>query len=274
MKPFIQPLLSTVFSTATGTSRTRAVRLRLLLVCLLLCSSIPLFGEGPQRILFLGNSYTSVNDLPQVFAEVLRSAKITVPNIKSVTPGGKTLMDHATSLPKSIEAIDEGGWDVIVLQGQSQEAAFSQNNTSIRAKFLEGAKSLCERIRKTSPQARIIFYQTWARHPNFWTSGTDHAASYGKDPTEMQARIRLWYGKAAAANKAEVAPVGEAWERNYQSTEPLQLHTSDHSHPQFGGTYLAALVLYRTIYKPKDVAVPYIGKLGTAEARILQRLAE
>ena len=39
-----------------------------------------------------------------------------------------------------------------------------------------------------------------------------------------------------------VAPVGDAWERNYQSKQPFRLHVADNSHPDFNGTYLAALV--------------------------------
>ena len=220
----------------------------ILIVWLVLWLNAPLLAATPERILFIGNSYTSVNDLPRVFSEILAGAQIPVPRVKAVTPGGKTLLQHATSQPKSLEAIEEGNWDVVVLQGQSQEAAFSENNPVMRSNFTEGAKTLCEHIRKSSPNSRIIFYQTWARHPSFWNaSQPDLASTYGKDPLEMQARTRFWYAEVAKANQATVAPVGDCWERNYQSSTPLQLHAADHSHPQFSGTYLAALVLYRTI---------------------------
>ena len=242
----------------------------------LLCVSVFAASAGePERVLFIGNSYTSVNKLPEVFAEVVKSAGYKVPVIKSATPGGQTLKQHLTVQPKSLAAIDEGKWDVVVLQGQSQEPALAEVNPTVRKDFVESAAALCQRIRAQSPQARIVFYETWARHPDSWTTkGKDYNANVGKDPAEMQARLRLWYEKVAKANDALVAPVGDAWERNYLSKQPLHLHVADHSHPDFKGTYLAALVMYKTIYQPKDVAVAYPGKLSDAEAKALQALVK
>jgi hypothetical protein len=225
----------------------------------------------PARVLFIGNSYTHVNQLPDVFAEVVKSAGRKVPVIKSETPGGQTFKQHLTVQPKSLAAIDEGKWDVVVLQGQSQEPALAEVNPTVRKDFVESAAALCQRIRAQSPQARIVFYETWARHADSWaTQGKDYNANVGKDPAEMQARLRLWYGNVAQANAALLAPVGDAWERNYQSKQPYRLHAADNSHPNFNGTYLAALVMYKTIYQPKDVAVAYRGKLSEVEAKALQ----
>lgn len=238
----------------------------------LLCLSLlAAYAGEPERVLFIGNSYTSVNKLPDVFAEVVKSAGYKVPVIKSATPGGQTLKQHLTVQPKSLALIDEGKWDIVVLQGQSQEPALAEVSPAIRTDFVDSAAALCQRVRAKSPQVRIVFYQTWARHPDLWSSkGKDGNTAAGKDPAEMQARLRLWYGNVAKANDALVAPVGDAWERNYQSKQPYRLHVADNSHPDFNGTYLAALVMYKTIYQPKEVAVSYRGKLTEAEAKALQ----
>jgi len=242
----------------------------------LLCLSVFAVSAGePERVLFIGNSYTHVNKLPDVFAEVVKSAGLKVPVIKSETPGGQTFKQHLTVQPKSLAAIDEGKWDIVVLQGQSQEPALAEVNPTIRKDFVESAAALCQRVRAKSPQVRIVFYETWARHADSWaTKGKDYIANVGKDPAEMQARLRLWYGNVAKANDALVAPVGDAWERNYQSKQPYRLHVADNSHPDFTGTYLAALVMYKTIYQPKDVAVAYRGKLSEEEAKTLQALVK
>jgi hypothetical protein len=241
----------------------------------LLCGAVVAWAADPERVLFIGNSYTHVNQLPDVFAEVVKSAGHKVPTIKSSTPGGQTFKQHLTVQPKSLAAIDEGQWDVVILQGQSQEPALAEVSPAIRADFVDSAAALCQRIRAKSPQARIVFYETWARHADYWTAkGKDFNPGVGKDPAEMQARLRLWYGNVAKANQALLAPVGDAWERNYQSKEPFRLHVADNSHPDFKGTYIAALVMYRTIYQPKDVAVAYRGKLSEAEAKALQALVK
>lgn len=244
-------------------------------LCLLLAPVLAAVAAEPERVLFIGNSYTHVNKLPDVFAEVVKSAGLKVPVIKAETPGGQTLKQHLTVQPKSLAAIDAGHWDVVVLQGQSQEPALAEVNPAIRADFVDSAAALCQRVRAKSPKARIVFYETWARHPDFWNGkAKDFNPGVGKDPTEMQARLRLWYGNVAKANEAVVAPVGDAWERNYQSKQPFRLHVADNSHPDFNGTYLAALVMYKTIYQPKDVAVAYRGKLSEADAKTLQALVK
>ena len=41
-------------------------------------------AEAPKRILFIGNSYTGVNQLPVVFGEILKSAGAGAPVILSL----------------------------------------------------------------------------------------------------------------------------------------------------------------------------------------------
>lgn len=247
------------------------LRIPLLFLASLLTFVAPA-AEAPRRVLFIGNSYTGVNQLPNVLGEVLRSAGIAGTTIKSNTPGGQTLMQHCTVQPKSLAAIDEGGWDVVVLQGQSQEPAVAEVNPAVRADFLGGAQQLCARIRAKSPQARIYFYETWARHPDYW-SAKDFNPAVGKDPKEMQARLRQWYGEAARLCQATVVPAGDAWELNDHEPKPLRLHQKDNSHPEFAGTYLNALLFYRVIWRPTDLKVAYRGKLTEADAAYLQGLA-
>ena len=96
----------------------------------------------------------------------------------------------------------------------------------------------------------------------------------GDNPAEMQLRIRTWYQRAAAQRKDFIiAPVGDAWELNYKNPNALRLHRSDNSHPQFAGSYLAALVIYATIYHPPKLELSYRGNLTEAEAKHLQNLA-
>jgi hypothetical protein len=244
-------------------------------ISLLICHAGGIAGEAPilpARILFIGNSYTGVNNLPVICKEIIASAGITVPEIKSATPGGRTLEKHLGE-PGSLKLIDEGKWDVVILQGQSQEASMAEVNETIRAQFLAGAHGLCQRVLATSPKARIIFYQTWARHADYWKEAKAET-SVGKDPADMQARNRTWYQRAAAQDAGSiVAPVGDAWELHYKDPAAVRLHSKDNSHPAFNGSYLAGLVIYGAIYRPANLAVPWRGKLTDKEAAHLQQLA-
>ena len=225
-----------------------------------------------MRVLFIGNSYTGVNNLPNVFKEMVTSTGAQTPDVMAVTNGGFTLEKHLNT-EKTLSLIDEGGWDVVVLQGQSEESALSETAPNLREDFLHGGKELSQRVRAKSPKARIVFYQTWARHADYWVA-PKRGEALGKNPTEMQALIRKWYQRAASQVKdAVIAPVGDAWELNYKDPKALRLHRKDHSHPEFNGTYLAGLVIYGTICHLSKLNVPFRGTLSEPDAAYLQRIA-
>jgi len=243
---------------------------RLLLILTLLATIVA--EASPSRILFVGNSYTSVNNLPAIFKEVVASAGQPPPTIEAATPGGKTLEQHSR-LPETLAKIDKGNWDVVIVQGQSQEAAMSEVADNMRTSFLGGAEALFARIRAKSPNAKIVLYETWARHADYWKN--PQANTYvGHNATEMQARIRKWYAKIAEGQKnVVVAPVGDAWELNYKNPAAVRLHSKDNSHPAFNGSYLAALVFHAMIYQPATLKVRHTGNIRGKEAAYLQKLA-
>ena len=227
------------------------------------------YAEDPQRVLFIGNSYTGVNKLPDVFLEVVKDSGRPTPVVKSSTPGGRTLKQHL-GIAGSMKLIDEGGWDVVVLQGQSQEPAIAEVDEAVRKEFVESAAELCKRVRAKSPKAKIYFYATWARHADYWGAAGKKGADVGANPKEMQARLRKWYGFVAKENQATLVPCGDAWELNYASTGVVRLHTKDHSHPEFVGTYLNALIFFGKIYGVKAPTPRWTGKLDEAQARLMQ----
>ena len=224
------------------------------------------------RVLFIGNSYTSFNNLPQIYHDIAASTGHAPSAIEAAMPNGASLSQHLHSAD-TLRLIDEGRWDIVIVQAQSQEAARSELISEVRSNFLEGAAGLYDRIKTNSPRARIIFYETWARHADYWKDA-DADRSIGNSPAEMQARIRKWYQKAVAErDDFIIASVGEAWELNYQNRKAVRLHIADNSHPAFNGSYLAALVIYCTIYHPPKLNVSYDGAVSRSEALYLQSVA-
>jgi hypothetical protein len=88
----------------------------------ILCS-ITLFGQQTKRVLFLGNSYTYANDLPQLLADIANSTGKTL-IFDMNAPGGYYLGEHLTN-PTSLAKIASGNWDNVVLQEQSMALAYS-----------------------------------------------------------------------------------------------------------------------------------------------------
>lgn len=246
--------------------------LRIVFTSIFLMAPLSAAEKAPSKILFVGNSYTGVNQLPTILKEIVASAGHAAPVIKASTPGGRTLEQHL-SIKGTLALIEEGGWDVVVIQGQSQEASMAQEYENMRESFFKGGQSLCELIAQKSPQARIIWYQTWARHPDYWKAKSPDLA-IGKSPDEMLERNRKSYDELAKKiAKSTVSRVGDAWASYYKSHPGKELHSGDNSHPTYAGSYLAALVIYQTIYQPATMKVEFHGKLTKELAAELQKTA-
>jgi hypothetical protein len=242
------------------------------IVVLLACPP-PCTAAEPTKILFIGNSYTRFNDLPAMVQSIATSAGKKRPEVAMHAPGGCTLKKHLSERA-NLDLIDRGGWDALVVQGQSQEAALAAVNPAIREDFLRGGADLSSRFKATNPNARVFLYQTWARHPALWKARAPEAAPLGADAAEMQRRNRAGYAELAARiDGSVVAPVGDAWMRNDAAANSPRLHTADNSHPTQSGSYLAALVIYGTLYATADLAVDYRAGLGEPKAAHLQRIA-
>src|SRR5262245_9941274 len=73
------------------------------------------------HVLFIGNSFTYVNDLPRMVAELAKAGKQRPFHYDQETPGGYTLEQHWKN-GKALAKIQSRQWDFVVLQDQSQAA--------------------------------------------------------------------------------------------------------------------------------------------------------
>src|SRR5690349_19820130 len=103
-----------------------------------------------RTVLFLGNSYTAVNNLPQMVHDVALSAGDTL-NFDFNAPGGYTLANHYGDVT-SQNKIMIGGWNYVVLQGQSQEPIV-QTST-----FRNAGSQLDDLIAQYNPCAVTMLY--------------------------------------------------------------------------------------------------------------------
>jgi len=86
-------------------------------ILLILIFPTLLFADT-TRVLFVGNSYTYVNDLPGIFKGLSNSLGRSVYTDMSA-PGGYSLEQHLTNT-ETLLKISAGNWNYVVLQEQSQ----------------------------------------------------------------------------------------------------------------------------------------------------------
>ncbi|MBL7219395.1 MAG: SGNH/GDSL hydrolase family protein [Phycisphaerae bacterium] len=205
--------------------------------------------KAPVRVLFLGNSYTYGNKLPQVVAGLAAADKSARPlEVKMVASGGKNLVWHAGN-KASQEAIATGRWDYVILQDQSLTPTLMPDRTR------QGAGKLNAAITKSG--ARTMFFMTWQRRPT---------PELLKKYPDMHKRNSKTYMDVGRELKAAVAPVGYAWKMAYDANPKWPLYAKDNSHPSRMGTYLTACVFYSTIYNKSPAGLPakvILSKSGT-----------
>jgi hypothetical protein len=231
-------------------------------------------AERPLNVLFIGNSYTSANSLPTIFQEIAVSAGHARPAVKSAAPGGYTFQDHLTS-STTLSLIADESWDAVIMQEQSEVPAAAQTMPQVNKSFLNGFDGLHKRAKDSSPEGRVILFETWARHPDAWSNGTADPVRDGKNPSDMLRRLKAGYEAASqmvadqGGLPVEIARVGELWDINYRSASPLRLHDTDGSHPNFAGSFLAGLDVFSTIYGAAPQILGYQGPLGKNQADAL-----
>jgi hypothetical protein len=220
-------------------------------------------GDAPSgactRVLFIGNSYTSVNDLPAVFSRVA-AARRHVVYTEMIAPGGVRLADHAASA-EVLERIRSGRWNYVVLQEQSQIPSTEQSQTG---QMFPAARALVSEIRRAG--ARPVFYATWARRGGWPENGMPDYAS-------MQAQITQAYRAIGEELHALVAPVGDAWSMVAAERPDIPLWQGDDSHPTEQGTFLAANVLVATLFHEVPQGLGTRGHVPEVQVYALQQAA-
>jgi hypothetical protein len=225
---------------------------------LLSASCSPFAGAPCVRVLFLGNSYTSVNDLPTVFREIARSSGKNV-ETAMVAPGGETLAGHAAS-SESLGAIRSSRWQFVVLQEQSQIPSV---DAARRSEMVPAARSLVDIIRAVG--GTPVLLETWA-HRDGWPD-------YRLDYAAMQAAIDHGYAGLAAELGVGVARAGQAWQVALSREPTIALWQADGSHPSRAGTYLVACVLYAHVFNASPVGIADTEGLSGDVAHTLQVIA-
>ncbi len=220
-------------------------------------------AQNTPNVLFIGNSYTGVNDLPQMISDMASSTGERM-TYTSNTPGGCTFQGHCNN--NSMSMICQGGWDIVVLQEQSQLPSFPQNQ--VEQECFPFAQQLVDSIYAHNPCAEPMFYMTWGRKngdqqntPYFPVLGTYEG---------MDSMLCERYTYMAETNDAALCPVGRVW-RYLRTYHPdIELYQSDESHPSIAGTYAAACSFYVMFFHRNPENITFTATLDDATAQTIR----
>lgn len=220
------------------------------------------------NVLFLGNSYTSVNNLPLLLKNIALSTSDTV-NIDSFTPGGYTLQGHSTN-SQSLNKINSGNWDFVVLQEQSQLPSFP--DSQVMAETLPYARFLDSLINHVNPCTETVFYRTWGRK----NGDASNCPTWPPVCTYngMDSLLHLRYMQMASENNALISPVGVVWKYIKTMHPEIELYAADGSHPSIAGSYAAACSFYSVLLRKNPIEITYNFGLTDTIANYIKEAAK
>ena len=214
-------------------------------------------------VLFIGNSYLSVNNLPAMVGDLSNSLGDHM-LIDSKMNGGYTFQSHSNDAV-TYTKIHAKPWDYVVLQGQSQEPSFpySQVNTQT----LPYAMKLADSVYASNSCSQVNYYMTWGREVG--DPQWDSINTFNK----MNDRLRNAYLRIADSTDASVSPVAVAWKYVRDNYPNINLYAGDGSHPSLEGSYLAACTFYSSLFQKSSVGASYTAGLDPQTCTILQQAA-
>ena len=221
-----------------------------------------------KKVLFIGNSYTYVNDLPLLLSNVAQSAGDSV-IYDSNCIGGYTLQLHSTNAT-TLQKINQGDFDYVVLQEQSQLPSFPISQ--VQSSVYPYAQQLDSIIRAANSCTETVFYMTWGRKngdasncPN-WPPVCTYSG--------MDSLLRLRYTSMANSNNGIISPVGAVWRYIRNNNPNIELYSADESHPSLAGSYAAACSFYSVIFRTDPTTITFSSTLDSTEAAIIRNAAK
>lgn len=215
----------------------------------------------PMNVLFIGNSYTHMNKMPELVGKMAESKGYIV-NVEMNAKSSHTFKMHSER-PELFEHIKKKSWDYVVLQGFSRELSYEPEY--IDTASIPFLNKIVDSIYANNPCTNILLYMTWGYKDGF--PERPEIDSHQK----MADSVRRGYQYISAIYDFPIVPVGDVFSLALQTTD-LDLYEEDLQHPTFFGSYLIASTFYSAIFKTSPINA-YKKSLSGPVAEKIQNLA-
>lgn len=209
-----------------------------------------------MNILFIGNSYTYVHKVPELFESLAKENGKEV-TVDSVTKGSRKLYENLDPADEKhgeiLALLSQKEYDVLILQEQSYLGITDYQS------FEKGVLGLNKLI---SPK-KTVLYATWGRK-----EGCPLLQTLGLSSEEMFWALERAYLQAAKTVQADVSPVGRCFNEITKKHSDIDLYSPDLSHQSYIGSCVAAMCHYNAVFGEMPAAYASL-KL---EAGVIQRI--
>ncbi len=186
------------------------------------------------NILFLGNSFTYFNDMYKTFRKICEANGIEV-DVDQIAYGGYSL-SHYIGKSRKAKKVNKKlalkHWDYVILQEHSRKPLDNLDE------FLYSVIELNKLIVKNNGET--VLYSTWS-----YLDNSSKLKETGLSYNEFYNVLNKGYLEASKLINCKVAPVGTIFKKLHKE---IDLLIKDDFHPNITGSYIAALVLFKTIF--------------------------
>lgn len=213
----------------------------------------------PMSILFIGNSYTHMNNMPGIFEKIAIKAGKNV-HVEKNTQSGASFRVHA-GREDMYAAINSRKWDYVILQGFSRE--FTHRPEYIDTATMPFLMQITDSIYKNNPCTNIMFYMTWGYESGF--SEDPAVDSFDK----MADSISRGYQYVADIFNVPIVPVGKVW-KLVKAKSSIDLYAPDRAHPSINGSFLIATTFFEAIFNQSTEKV-FTSTVKSENAAVIKR---
>lgn len=177
------------------------------------------------RVLFLGNSHTYFNDMPQLFCRMCRETGICAPEVSMLARPYATYQDHLREETSLRYAVLYGGYDYLIMQQAAHSPCPSEEET-----LRDGG----EIIRLARAQGIVPFQiLPWAE----------------KARPERQQALNEMYRRFARTMDVRLIPAGPIFHAARTRADIPDLYWQDGEHASPWGSCAIAAALYGTLFR-------------------------
>ena len=175
-----------------------------------------------MKVLFLGNSHTFFNDMPELFARFVEKTTGSKPDVTMLAYSGRDLEWHRKEYFSLRFNLMYGGYDYCIIQQAAHPYPPATSTLEIGADIID----LCHRC-----GVKPVVYMTWAE----------------KRMPENQQKMIDTCEKLASLNDAMLAPIGKIWQKVQTLRPEIELYHHDGEHAGPYGDFLIAALLCKLL---------------------------
>ena len=252
-----------------------------------------------SSILFVGNSLTYYNDMPQMVQKMLDNQKVKY-KVEQETYSGIQLTQHlnrkittttnkgakltplgVNDTSETVNRLYSENWDFVVLQTGTVGLLIPEARRFQVTPAILGFK---EKLKNTNTQ--FVLFKTWPSLDTFPKKHCHPSAVIDKSiekgmccsplitSIEQEAKlVNEAYDSVAIETNVPTLPITDCYMDIIKNHPTINLY-HDESHPSILGSYLSACMFYKYFTKQKASTINYTGNIDEKTAKVIQNVVD